>query len=110
MFLVKVITGDTALMNSDDSLKRPPLKSQLLDFDDYEGEETRVRSHPVRLVTQRMREAKRVETGTKIKHDRYDSCSGFTGGSRVFITYSSPKQFPAYLISYKDQYGYNAWG
>ena len=32
---------------------------------------------------------------------RYDTVSGETGGSRVFITYSNDKAYPFYLISYK---------
>ena len=32
---------------------------------------------------------------------RYDTVSGETGGSKVFITYSNDKAYPFYLITYK---------
>ena len=32
---------------------------------------------------------------------RYDSVCGFTGGSKVYITYDNDRAYPAYLISYK---------
>lgn len=34
---------------------------------------------------------------------RYDSVTGITGGSRVFITYDNDHAYPAYLIAYKNQ-------
>lgn len=33
-------------------------------------------------------------------HRRYDSVSGVTGGSKVFITYENDRACPAYLITY----------
>lgn len=33
---------------------------------------------------------------------RYDSVSGDTGGSKVYITYDNDKAYPAYLITYKQ--------
>ena len=36
---------------------------------------------------------------TSIKR-RYDSVSGDTGGSKVYITYDNDKAYPAYLITY----------
>ena len=32
---------------------------------------------------------------------RYDSVSGVTGGSKVFITYENNRAYPAYLITYR---------
>ena len=32
---------------------------------------------------------------------RYDSVSGITGGSKVFITYENNRAYPAYLITYR---------
>ena len=36
-------------------------------------------------------------------HRRYDSVSGDTGGSRVYITYENDRAYPAYLVTYTDQ-------
>jgi len=33
---------------------------------------------------------------------RYDSVSGVTGGSKVYITYENNRAYPAYLVTYRD--------
>ena len=37
------------------------------------------------------------KTGSSLK---YDSIQGFTGGSEVYMVYSSNKSYPRYLITY----------
>ena len=34
-------------------------------------------------------------------NDLYDSVSGVTGGSNVFIIYENQKAYPAYLVTFK---------
>ena len=67
MFLAKVLTGDSADIPSDRSLRMPPKKS---DVSAFFGE------------------------------NRYDTVTGVTGGSRVYITYKNDKAYPFYLITY----------
>ncbi len=71
MFLVKVLTGDTHECPSNSSLRMPPLKT------------AGAGSGEVQLV-----------------QARYDTLSGFTNGSKVFMTYDNDKAYPAYLITY----------
>ena len=35
------------------------------------------------------------------ENERYDSVSGETGGSNVYIVYANKKVYPQYLITYK---------
>ena len=35
------------------------------------------------------------------KKDRYDSVTGKTGGSNVYIVYANKKVYPQYLITYQ---------
>ena len=37
---------------------------------------------------------------SKTRIDRYDSVSGSTGGSLVYIVYENSKAYPAYLVTY----------
>jgi RNA recognition motif-containing protein len=74
MFLVQVITGVTYECSPDRSLKAPPKKA------DHPGSSHR--------------------GGAKFEDERYDSVSGHTNGSKVFIIYEHGKVYPAYLITY----------
>ena len=38
--------------------------------------------------------------GTQLGQARYDTVTGSTGGSRVYMTYDNQKAYPAYLIMY----------
>lgn len=71
MFLVKVLTGDSYQSPSDHSLRMPPVKQ--------------------------------AGGGGKVRFAqmRYDTVTGTTGGSQVFMTYDNDKAYPAYLIKYK---------
>ena len=71
MFLVKVLTGDSHQCKPDSSLRLPPEK-QAEDMG------------PVRF-----------------SKTRYDTVTGTTGDSRVYMTYDNEKAYPAYLIQYK---------
>ena len=72
MFLVKVLAGDSYNCVSDSSLRKPPEKP----------------------VTSR---------GGKVQFSKmdYDTVTGVTGGSQVYMTYDNDKAYPAYLIKYR---------
>ena len=71
MFLVKVLIGETYECQPDSSLLLPPEKET-------------------------------IEMGPmKFSKTRYDTVTGTTGGSRVYMTYDNEKAYPAYLIKYK---------
>ena len=74
MFLAKVITGITYKCPPDSSLKAPPKKSD----------------HPSALHS----------SGSKFEDERYDSVSGNTDGSDIYVIYEHGKVYPAYLITY----------
>ena len=65
IFLAKVLTGDSIQLESNNTLRMPPIK----DF------------------------SKGIV--------RYDTVTGYTKGSQVFIAYSNDKAYPFYLISYR---------
>ena len=71
IFLVKVLTGDSYDCPSNSSLRKPPMK-------------TAVASGEV-----------------SFSQMQYDTVTGVTGGSRVYMTYDNDKSYPAYLIKYK---------
>ena len=71
MFLVKVLTGDSFQCPSNSTLRMPPEKQG-------------VGSGKLQL--------------TKV---RYDTVTGTTNGSQVFMTYDNDKAYPAYLIQYR---------
>ena len=75
MFFVKVITGIAYKCPPDSSLKAPPKKSD----------------HPSTLRS----------SGSMFEDERYDSVSGNTGGSEIFVIYEHGRVYPAYLITYK---------
>ena len=66
MFLAKVLTGHSITLESDSTLRMPPIKEP--------------------------------SAQRKI---RYDTVTGCTQGSQVYIAYSNDKAYPFYLISYK---------
>lgn len=70
MFLVKVLTGDSHDCQSNHTLRLPPIKS--------------------------------APAGSKVQFNqiRYDTVTGNTGGSQVYMTYDNDKAYPAYLIIY----------
>ena len=70
MFLVKVLTGDSYESPSDRSLRKPPMKS----------------THGSSEVS--------------FSQMQYDTVTGITAGSRVYMTYDNDKAYPAYLIKY----------
>ena len=72
ILLAKVITGDSCDCNPDSSLRMPPLKPSTGDVDS-----------PIHFI-----------------QSRYDSVTGITKGSRVYMTYDNSKAYPSYLIRY----------
>ena len=73
MFLVKVLTGDSYDCQPDSSLRMPPVKQS--------GSSNG-----------------KVQLG-KMK---YDTVTGNTHGSRVYMTYDNDKAYPTYLIEYSE--------
>ena len=71
MFLVKVLTGDSYNCSSNVSLRKPPVK---------QGGAT----------------ASEVQFGQV----NYDTVTGHTGNSQVYMTYDNHMAYPAYLIRY----------
>ena len=71
MFLVRVLTGDSHQCGSNSGLRMPPLKSSS------------------------------SGAGVQLSQLRYDTVTGTTNGSQVFMTYDNDKAYPAYLIKYQ---------
>ena len=75
MFLVKVLTGDSYDCPSNSSLRKPPMKA----------------SGPGHGASGEV-------SFTQVQ---YDTVTGVTHGSRVYMTYDNDKAYPAYLIRYR---------
>ena len=71
MFMVKLLTGDSYQCSSDPSIRLPPEKSGMMG-----------------------------SGGSHCGRARYDTVTGHTGGSQVFMAYDNDKAYPAYLIQY----------
>ena len=71
MFAANVLTGNSILLQPDDTLTKPPF----LDNANDNNSSTAIRRH-------------------------YDSVHGNTLGTRVYITYDNEHAYPAYLITY----------
>ena len=76
MFLVKVLTGDSFKCGSNGSLRMPPVKAATAGY------------------------AGATSGKVQLAQMRYDTVTGETGGSQVFMTYDNDKAYPAYLIKY----------
>ena len=76
MILAKVLTGETVHCPPDNALKKPPRKILWM----------------------------KAQCGTesKFEDELYDSVSGHTIGSDIFVIYDHEKAYPAYLIQYQD--------
>jgi O-acetyl-ADP-ribose deacetylase (regulator of RNase III) len=72
MFFAKVLTGDSLDCNPDPSLRKPPFKPN--------GS---------------------IGGGLHFAQVQYDTVTGYTKGSRVYMTYDNEKAYPAYLIKYQ---------
>ena len=70
MFLVKVLTGDSYNCNPDGSLRMPPTKTAAQGGD------------------------------VQFNQMKYDTVTGHTNGSQLYMTYDNDKAYPAYLITY----------
>ena len=44
---------------------------------------------------------KQLATDSMFKDERYDSVTGTTGGSQIYVVYDHDKAYPSYLITYK---------
>ena len=73
MFLVKVLTGDSYDCPSNSSLRKPPMKAS---GPSASGE-------------------------VSFAQVQYDTVTGVTSGSRVYMIYDNDKAYPAYLIKYR---------
>ena len=76
MFFVKVLAGDSCECSSDSSLRKPPFKS-----------------------------TGATEGGLQFAQVQYDTVTGYTNGSEVYMTYDNEKAYPTYLIKYRG----NRW-
>ena len=73
MILAKVLTGETVRCAPDTTLKKPPIKTRGLTA---------------------------IFSASKFEDELYDSVSGHTNGSDIFVVYDHEKAYPAYLIDY----------
>ena len=91
MFLVKVLTGDSYESPQNSQLRLPPEK------------ETTQAHHKTAVASNRGEEVNERSRADTLKFEtvRYDTVTGTTGGSCVFMTYDNAKAYPAYLIQYK---------
>ena len=71
MFFAKVLTGDTYNCSSNSSLRKPPFKP-----------------------------AGSAGGSLQFAQVQYDTVTGYTRGSQVYMTYDNDKAYPAYLIKY----------
>ena len=76
MFLVKVLTGDSYKCGSNSTLRMPPVKPAAAGYAGASSGEV------------------------QLPQMRYDTVTGETGGSQVFMAYDNDKAYPAYLIKY----------
>ena len=88
MFLAKVLTGITYECASDSKLRMPPEKPSFVPA-------TRASYVPATGAS-----------NIQLSQVRYDTVSGKTNGSDVFMTYDNLKAYPAYLISYESRRSY----
>ena len=72
MFLVKVLTGDSHKCPPNSTLRMPPEKAT----------------------------ASQGGGDVQVAQMKYDTVTGHTSGSKVFMTYDNEKAYPAYLITY----------
>ena len=72
MFVAKVLTGDSCERYSDNTLRMPPEKSST------------------------------ASSEVRLKQVRYDTVNGLTHGTRIYMTYSNEKAYPAYIIEYQS--------
>ena len=72
MFYAKVLTGDSNSCSPDPSLRKPPFKA-----------------------------TSSTEGGLQFAQVQYDTVTGYTKGSQVYMTYDNEKAYPAYLIKYR---------
>ncbi|KNC48976.1 uncharacterized protein AMSG_04720 [Thecamonas trahens ATCC 50062] len=106
MFVAKVITGEAAQMDPNSGIQRPPLLTK-----DYPVVPTDQWGSPVKHAKElkanaRIHKAKAsAKRKVKVKHARYDTVTGFTGGTRVYMAYSF-KAMPAYLVTYTVDNGW----
>jgi len=70
LFLADVLVGDSYFCKSDGSIRKPPEK------------------------------ARTSNSGLNIQKLFYDSCSGETGNSKVYILYTHGRAYPTYLITF----------
>ena len=47
---------------------------------------------------------KKCTSGAQLGQSNYDTVTGITNGSRVYMTYDNQKAYPAYLITYGDRF------
>jgi len=87
MFLSTVVVGSSHYCNPDSKIRLPPVKQRATSNKDFATE---------RYVIIR----RRCNEVLLFFFYSYDSVSGKTGGSVVYIVYANSKAYPSYLITY----------
>ena len=72
LLLARVLTGESTELPSDRKLRRPPQKPRHASVDEEDA----------------------------VTNELYDSVTGVTGGSRIYVVYDHEKSYPAYLLTY----------
>ncbi|KAI6654883.1 hypothetical protein LOD99_2762 [Oopsacas minuta] len=99
LFSVKICAGDVIEMEPDSSLRLPPLKSQI-------NQQLQRNPSPFVLSTSDIYDTSLQPqipqpTAPQFVNDRYDTVSGTTRGSKVYMIYENGRAYPEYLITYR---------
>ena len=115
IFSVKICAGDVIDLPPDKTLRLPPLKNaataqpqslnipQLNQFHSlYQTLPQKPSSFdPVPAASMDPVPAASSQVPTRFVNDRYDTVSGQTGGSKVYMIYENGRAYPEYLITYR---------
>ena len=109
IFSVKICAGDVIEMQPDKTLRLPPLKSAAT------AQPQSLFNHQSLNIMQQMNSLPQPlipafylpvpvatnQTVPQFVNDRYDTVSGQTGGSKVYMIYENGRAYPEYLITYR---------
>ena len=112
IFSVKICAGDVIEMPPDKKLRLPPLKSDItqspLNLAQPGSLQPQLPTHslnqlltasPVSLPAQAS--GPTIQAASQFSNERYDTVSGQTGGSKVYMIYENGRAYPEYLITYR---------
>ena len=123
LFSVKICAGDVIEMTPDQTLRLPPLKSDMNiqqapvpqqvhvpqppmhpTLQAILGNQVILPSIPIQTTAQLPPSLPTGPTppiASQFVNDRYDTVSGTTGGSKVYMIYENGRAYPEYLITYR---------